>query len=92
MGKGLEKALQILKDSSPAQHDLLSDLTSEEMGQAHLLDAFDHLGDDEFATSLKELGSQLEELNSGYPGGLHEYIIKAKKLLESEFVRSFAVV
>eukprot|EP00980_Cylindrotheca_fusiformis_P008654 scaffold1844_cov124-Cylindrotheca_fusiformis.AAC.3 len=83
MGKALDKALKILKDSSSTQHELLSDLTSEEMGQTHLLDGFEDLGDDEFAARLKELGSQLEELNSGYPGGLREYITKAKKLLES---------
>jgi hypothetical protein len=88
MGKGSEKALKFLQDSSSTQHGFLSDLTSEALGQAHLFDGLDDLGDEEFATRLKELGNQLEELDSAYPGGLRQYILKARKLLEGKLKTS----
>jgi hypothetical protein len=77
-----------LQDSSSKQHGLLSDLTSEALGQAHLFDALDGLGDEEFATRLKELGTQLEELDGAYSGGLRQYILKARKLLEGKLTNS----
>lgn len=76
MTKGLERALKVLETTSTKQHSLVLDLTSEEFGQSHM---FDKWKNDE---SIKELGDQLEQLDAAYPGGLRQYIVKAKKLLE----------
>ncbi|VEU36725.1 unnamed protein product [Pseudo-nitzschia multistriata] len=63
------------------QRALLEDLCSEELGQAHLLDAYCEGGsvDDD---KLRSLCQQLVKLDGGYPGGLRSYVQKAKKLLQ----------
>ncbi|CAJ1951410.1 unnamed protein product [Cylindrotheca closterium] len=83
MSKALKKALILLQESSPEQHFLLKDLVSADLGQSHLLDPFEAIvdDDDKFSTKLKAMMSQLEELDGAYPGGLKEYVHKAKKLL-----------
>jgi hypothetical protein len=68
MGKGLDKALAFFTVNNPRQHQLISDLTSEELGQAHLFDAWDNVEDN--TEKLIEMGKQLDQLNSAYPGGL----------------------
>lgn len=85
MSKSLQKALILLQESSPEQHALLRDLVSEDLGQSHLLDAFDAIVDDsvKFPIKLKGMMDQLEELDGAYPGGLKAYIAKAQKLLSN---------
>lgn len=77
----------ILRDS-PKELALLKDLCcSSELGQGHLLDGYrtavasNHGGDDTVKDQLKSLAKQLMKLDSAYPGGLRNYIIKAKQLL-----------
>ena len=84
MSKTMQKAMILLQESSPEKHALLRDLVSEELGQAHLLKAFDAIVDDDetFSKKLNQMMAQLDELDKAYPGGLKEYIYKAKKLLE----------
>ena len=80
---------EILRDS-PKQLALLKDLCSDEYGQSHLLDGYRSSsggdGDDAAASDLKDnvrrLARQLAKLDTGYPGGLKNYIVKARQLLE----------
>ena len=79
-----QAALQLLLKESKQQHDLLNDLCSAELGQSHLLDAWTNND----TNKLRQLGAQLEKLDAAYPGGLRQYIAKARKLLESESIIS----
>ena len=77
---------EILRDS-PKELTLLKELCSDEYGQGHLLDGYTSSNsDDAAATDLKDnvrrLAKQLVKLDMGYPGGLKNYIIKARQLLE----------
>ena len=84
MSQTMQKAMILLQESSADKHALLRDLVSEDLGQSHLLEAFDAIIDDDqqFSTKLNEMMTQLVQLDKAYPGGLKEYIHKAKKLLE----------
>lgn len=76
----LETKLQSVSAEEPDKFDLVKDLCTEELGQSHL---FENVTGDK----LEDLISQLVTLNSAYPGGLRGYIMKAKELLKSEWLR-----
>ena len=66
MSKTMQKAMILLQESSPEKHALLRDLVSEELGQAHLLNAFDGIVDDDetFSKKLNQMMDQLQEFSN----------------------------
>ena len=86
---GVDNVLQVLKeannnkDSNSREYNLVVDLTSNELGQSHLFDKWKTLNDEDLDL-LHDFLDQLVQLDEAYPGGLRQYILKAKKLLEGE--------
>jgi hypothetical protein len=81
MPAGMANALSLFMDDNKKQHGLLVDLCSEELGQSHLFAEWNK-SDKVSPSVLRQMGDQLEVLDNAYPGGLREYILNAKKLLE----------
>lgn len=77
--------LALFAAENKTQHALLTDLASDQYGQAHLFDRFVTTKKKKISpVALRKLGDQLESLDAAYPGGLREYIDKAQTLLTSE--------
>jgi hypothetical protein len=81
MPEGLANALTFFMNDNQTQHKLLVDLCSKELGQTHLFEEWNK-SDKVSPSVLRQMGDQLEQLDKAYPGGLRDYILKAKKLLE----------
>jgi hypothetical protein len=64
-----------------SQQKLMMELCSKEAGQSHLFKNWFDVKDGVSTSVIVQMAVQLESLNEAYPGGLKEYIIKAKQLL-----------
>lgn len=74
--KRIEENLSIFTED---QQNLIRELISDELDQAHIFAAFDAKGtnDDKKRAMLQ----QLMDINDVYPGGIKSYVERAKKLL-----------
>ena len=81
---GLKNAISFFLTAE--QQKLMLDLCSEELGQSHLFEAWDE-AEKVSPSVLRQMVSQLESLDASYPGGLREYILTAKRLLEGTYIQ-----